>query len=114
MTLSHFDMLKTSFRGEIRSRDLLKYVGKKVRVVGNLVTIKNAITIKKEYMQFGCFLDCEGEFFDTVNFPASLKKYPFRGLGVYLIFGKVIQDFGFPSVEVEKMTKLPVKEKFGK
>jgi DNA polymerase-3 subunit alpha len=61
-------------------------------------------------MHFGCFLDVEGEFFDTVNFPDSLKKYPFRGHGIYLILGKVVEEFGFPSIEVHKMAKLPMKE----
>jgi DNA polymerase-3 subunit alpha len=109
VTMSRFDMLQTNFRGEVKPGDLIRHVGKKVRMIGNLVTVKNVITIKKEYMHFGCFLDHEGEFFDTVNFPDSLKKYPFRGPGVYLILGKVTEEFGFPSLEVEKMAKLPVR-----
>lgn len=112
VSLSYFDILQTKYRGEVRSADLLKQTGKKIRILGNLVTVKNAVTIRREYMQFGCFLDYEGEFFDTVNFPDSLKRYPFRGPGVYLIQGKVIEEFGFPSIEVEKMAKLPIKEKY--
>jgi DNA polymerase-3 subunit alpha len=65
-------------------------------------------TVKKEWMHFGCFLDLKGEFFDTVNFPPSLKNYPFTGYGIYLIEGKVTQEFDFPSVEVNKMAKLPL------
>jgi DNA polymerase-3 subunit alpha len=65
--------------------------------------------VKKDYMHFGAFLDSEGEFFDTVNFPNSLKQYPFRGYGVYLILGKVVEEFGFPSIDVEKMAKLALK-----
>jgi DNA polymerase-3 subunit alpha len=61
-------------------------------------------------MHFGAFLDVEGEFFDTVHFPNSLKDYPFRGYGVYLILGKITEEMGFPSLTVEKMAKLPVKE----
>ena len=61
-------------------------------------------------MHFGAFLDAEGEFFDTVNFPDSLKKYPFRGYGVYLVLGKVVEEFGFPSIEVEKMARLNIRE----
>ena len=106
VSMNSFDMLKTRFRGEILSRDLPKHIGKKVRMAGNLVTIKNVITVKKQFMHFGTFLDYEGEFFDSVNFPDSLKKYPFRGQGVYLILGKVVEEFGFPSLEVEKMAKL--------
>jgi len=55
-----------------------------------------------------CFLDEEGHFFDTTHFPQCLKKYPFGGNGVYLIEGKVVEDYGFPGIEVEKMAKLPI------
>jgi len=44
-----------------------------------------------------------------VHFPDSLKNYPFKGPGIYLILGRVVEEFGFPSVEVEKMAKLPYK-----
>ena len=108
VTASWFDMLETSFRGEIRSRDMISHVGKKVRMVGHLVTIKYIKTIKKDWMNFGCFIDPEGDFFDTTHFPQSLKKYPFKGGGTYLILGKVVEEFGYPSLEVEKLAKLPV------
>jgi DNA polymerase III alpha subunit len=109
VTMSRFDMLSSSFRGEIMARDMIKYLGKKVRMVGDLVSLKNVITIKKEWMHFGAFLDMKGDFFDVVNFPDTLKKYPYKGYGVYLILGKVVEEFGFPSIEVEKMAKLPVR-----
>jgi error-prone DNA polymerase len=108
VTLTSFDMLQTLYRGEIMADNLTENIGKKVRILGNLVTIKNVRTIKKEWMHFGCFLDVKGEFFDTVNFPNSLKKYPFRGYGIYLIQGEVTEEFGFPSITVEKMAKLPL------
>ncbi len=109
LTMSRFDMLQTSYRGQIMARDMKRYCGKKVKILGNLAVIKNVITVKKEWMHFGTFLDAEGEFFDTVNFPISLKNYPFKGYGIYLILGKITEEFGFPSIEVEKMAKLPVK-----
>ncbi|MCB2219249.1 MAG: DNA polymerase III subunit alpha [Bacteroidetes bacterium] len=109
VTLTHFDMLQTSFRGEILAKNMIRYVGKKVRMVGNLVTIKYVKTVKKEWMHFGTFLDATGEFFDTVHFPKSLQNYPFKGKGVYLILGEVTEEFDFPSLTVEKMAKLPLK-----
>jgi len=109
VSMTWFDMLETSFRGEISARDMISYIGKKVRMVGHLVTIKYIKTIKKEWMNFGCFIDAEGSFFDTTHFPQSLKNYPFKGSGTYLILGKVVEEFGFPSIEVEKLAKLPVK-----
>jgi DNA polymerase-3 subunit alpha len=109
VSMSWFDMLETSFRGEITAREMINNIGKKVRMVGHLVTIKYIKTIKKEWMNFGCFIDAEGSFFDTTHFPQSLKDFPFKGAGTYLILGKVVEEFGYASVEVEKMAKLPVK-----
>jgi len=110
VTMTYFDMLQTSFRGEILAKDMIGNVGKKVRMVGHLVTIKYVKTVKKDWMHFGTFLDATGEFFDTVHFPNSLKNYPFKGQGVYLILGEITQEFDFPSMTVEKLAKLPMKK----
>ena len=109
VTMSWFDLLQTSFRGEVMANDLTSHIGKTVRMVGLLVTIKYVSTSKHELMHFGSFLDLSGEFFETVHFPQSLKNWPFAGHGVYLILGKVVAEFGHPSLEVEKLAKLPVK-----
>jgi len=109
VTMSWFDMLETSFRGEVSARRMSEYTGKKIRMVGHLVTVKYIKTIKNDWMNFGCFIDAEGNFFDTTHFSQSLKSWPFKGSGTYLILGKVVEEFGFPSLEVEKMAKLPVK-----
>ncbi len=108
VTCSAFDMLKTTYRGDCPAKDMMKYVNQKIRMVGNYVTYKWIRTIKNETMAFGTFLDEEGNFFDTTHFPQCLKSYPFGGNGVYLILGKVVEDYGFPSLEVEKMAKLPI------
>jgi len=36
-----------------------------------------------------------------------LTRYPFRGRGVYLVEGKVAEEFGFFSLEVTAMRRLP-------
>ena len=114
VTCSYFDLLKTGFRGEIKARELNSCIGRKVRMVGQLVVIKYVRTVKREWMHFAAFLDDTGEFFDTTHFPQSLKNYPFKGYGVYLILGKVVEEFGFASLEVEKMAKLPVRSVEGR
>jgi len=108
VTLSAFNLLKTCYRGDCFAKDLMKYVHKTIRMVGNYVTYKWVRTIKGDTMAFGTFLDEEGDFFDTTHFPTSFKVYPFGGNGVYLILGKVVEEFGFPSLEVQKMAKLPI------
>ena len=79
-----------------------------IKLLGLLVTIKYVRTTKGEVMHFGCFLDENGEFFDTVHFPDSLRDYPFKGRGVYLLLGKVTTEFGHPSIEIRKMAKMPL------
>ncbi len=86
----------------------MNHVGKKIKMVGSFVTTKPVRTKHGLLMGFGTFLDVEGKFFDTTHFPQSLKKYPFTGSGVYLILGKVVEEFGFSSLEVEKMARLPI------
>ena len=109
VSISWFDMLQTSFRGELMADQLIQNVGKTVRMLGLLVTIKYVRTIKRDWMHFGTFLDFRGGFFDTVHFANSLKTYPFKGSGLYLILGKITEEFGHPSIHVEKMAKLPLK-----
>jgi len=109
VTHTWFDLLETSFRGEIMATDMNRFVGKKVRMLGLLVTIKYVRTVKKEWMHFGTFIDVHGQFFDTVHFPQAVNRYPFHGDGIYLVLGKIVEEFGFPSLEVEKMAKMPVK-----
>ncbi|NNE26705.1 MAG: DNA polymerase III subunit alpha [Saprospiraceae bacterium] len=104
---SPFELLDDTISGDIHTRDLKRYMHKTVRMVGYFVTRKNVTTVNRKLMNFGTWLDREGKFFDTTHFPPSLARYPFRGKGCYLITGKVVEDFGFPSLEVTKMEKLP-------
>lgn len=108
VSLTEFDLLKTKFRGDCKAKELMNHVGKTIRVVGNYIAHKNLRTAQGGYMGFGTFTDTEGDFFDTVNFPPALRAYPFRGWGAYLILGKVTEDFGVPSIEVQKMARLEV------
>ena len=109
ISLTWFDLLKTSFRGELMACQMLHFVGKHYRMLGKLVTIKHVRTCKGEPMALATFVDVTGEAFDTVHFPQVLKAWPFQGDGVYLLLGKVTEEFGQPSLEVEKMARLEYK-----
>jgi DNA polymerase-3 subunit alpha len=108
LSMSMFDLLETEYRGEICAGDLINHVGQLVRMVGLYVCEKTVHTKTNKKMWFGTFLDVEGNFFDTVHFPNSTPAYPFRGAGCYLLEGKVVQEFGFASIEVLKFAKLPI------
>lgn len=104
---SPFELLGDDIEGDILTRELKVCLGKRVRMLGYFVTRKNVTTVNRKLMNFGTWLDREGRFFDTTHFPPCLARYPFKGKGCYLITGKVVEDFGFPSLDVEKMEKLP-------
>jgi DNA-directed DNA polymerase III PolC len=106
---SMFDLAKTDFRGDVPASSLPKYEGQTIRMVGDFVCDKYVQTKNGKVMKFGTFLDINGDFFDTVHFPPSLATWPLYGNGVYLIMGKVVLDFGYPAIEVEKIARLPLK-----
>ncbi len=104
---SPFDLLETRFRGDILARQMAENLGRTIRMVGYYVCRKYVTTSKGDLMNFGTMTDVEGHFFDTVHFPPSLAAYPFKGKGCYIFQGRVVEDFGFPSLEVLRMEKLP-------
>ena len=104
---SPFDLIDGNVGYDVLTRDLTACIGKTVKMLGYYVTRKPVTTSKGTLMNFGTWLDQEGSYFDTTHFPPSLARYPFKGKGCYLITGTVVEDFGFPSLEVSSMVKLP-------
>ncbi len=103
---SPFQLVKQLPKHYAKAQDLPKLVSRVASVVGYLVSSKRVRTSKDELMYFGNFLDENGHFIDTVHFPDSAKRYPFRGKGCYFITGKVVDEFGHLSMEVERMVFL--------
>lgn len=103
-----FDLLEKKPENVVMVHELEAHLGKTVIMTGYYVHRKNVVSVKKEMMHFGTFLDEEGLFLDTVHFPPVAKKHPFRGPGIYTIRGKVVEEFKYYSVEVEAMEKLPM------
>ncbi|HVI46809.1 MAG TPA: DNA polymerase III subunit alpha [Chitinophaga sp.] len=94
---------------EILAADLLNHIGRQVTVTGIYVTTKPVRTKKGEVMAFATFLDRRRDFIHTVHFPASLAAYPIRGGGVYRIWGQVDEEFGFATLNVHRLKRLPIK-----
>lgn len=88
--------------------ELEKLHGKYVVMVGMLISIKDVPTARG-HMNFGTWVDAKGAYFDSTHFPDVLTQFPFSGAGCYLLYGKVVVDFHFPSVEITQMRKLPMK-----
>lgn len=87
------------------SNHLPDFLDRHIDIYGYLVTVKNTKTHRGQRMNFATFIDQDGAVFDTVLFPPVAAKYPFRGKGIYRVYGKVVSEFGFLSIEVAKMEK---------
>lgn len=106
VSVTPFNLLKTLYRGDVMARDLVKYHKQQVKMLAYLVSRKHVPT-KMGAMYFGTWIDANGEFFDTAHFTGSLKEYPFKGGGCYLLLGTVEVDYHFPTITISKMEKMP-------
>lgn len=84
---------------------LKKYLNKHIDIYGYLITMKNTSTSTGKRMIFGTFLDQSGDIFDAVLFPKTVAQYKLSGKGIYRIYGKVVEEFNFLSIEVIKIVK---------
>ncbi|MCD0477787.1 DNA polymerase III subunit alpha [Chryseobacterium sp. LC2016-29] len=114
VSFSIFDLLKTKYRGHVMVQDLLKYHKKQVKMLAYLISRKHVPIKNKNHpgkrddMYFGTWIDSEGEYFDTAHFPDSLRKFPFKEGGIYLLLGTVEIDYHFPTITITKMAKMPL------
>lgn len=106
-----FEMADDDGIESILARDMKQYEGKRVTVVGYFIDHKRVITVHKDRMAFGTFVDRQLDWIDTVHFPDSLQRYPLAGKGFYQLTGKVVCDFGVYSIEVDFMRKLGYKKR---
>lgn len=106
ISFTPFQLLETSFRGDVMAKDLHEHHKKEVRMLAYLISRKQVPTVKGT-MYFGTWIDHEGTYFDTTHFPDNLKTYPFQGGGCYLLRGIVEVEYHFPTLTILKMAKLP-------
>lgn len=103
-------MLEQTFQ-RLPAKELPQHLGKQVTMLLYFIDYKVVPTVNSTVMSFGAFLDEQMDWVDTVHFPPSFQRYPLKGKGFYHIRGKVIEDFGFHSVEVAFMEKIGYKER---
>ncbi|NER12883.1 DNA polymerase III subunit alpha [Leptobacterium flavescens] len=102
---SPFELLSKEPKNRNGAKDLQRYTNRYIDIYGYLVSIKNTTTHNGKRMNFATFTDQDGEVFDVVLFPQVAKTYYFWGKGIYRLYGKVVDEFGFLSIEVVKMEK---------
>jgi DNA-directed DNA polymerase III PolC len=106
-----FEILPEKLNTGIKAKEMLSHAGRTIQMVGYFVALKETYTKQGHKMAFAHFLDREGNTFDTTHFHHSYKKYRFYQGGFYKLIGKIADEFGHPSMEVEYMIKLPIVKK---
>ncbi|MBN1154993.1 DNA polymerase III subunit alpha [candidate division KSB1 bacterium] len=99
LTLYHERIIKMKY---IRAHDLCRHSGEFVILIGWLVTRKMTRTKDDEMMEFVSFEDTTA-IYETVFFPEVYNKfcYMLTYSKPYLIRGRVLQEFGAVTVQVE-------------
>jgi len=90
----------------LRAKDLPAHSEHEVHMLLYLINVKHTQTGKGAQMKFGTWYDADGAWVDTVHFPDSAISFPFTGPGWYTVKGKVMNDFGFFTVDVTWMQRL--------
>ena len=104
---SPFELLADTPAGTLAVREFGDYRGRSIQVLGYFVTRKDLRTRRGEPMAFGTWLDARGDYFDTTHFPGVWRHGELRAGGIYLITGTVAEDFGFLTLDAERVTRLP-------
>ncbi len=86
------------------------HIGRRVSMLGYLIHVKATDTHYGQRMTFGSFIDTDGDFWDSTQFPQVAARYPFRGRGVYRLTGVVEEEFGHTALRTEHFEKLPWKQ----
>ena len=105
-----FELLNEKPPFTVLGKDLVNHVNRKICVHGYLIAVKKIVSSKNQIVHFGTFFDVEGGQLDTVQFQDVALKYPFRGKGIYAIHGRVAEEFGHFTIEVERMEKVSYRE----
>lgn len=95
----------------VPANEIEKHLGKEVSVLGYLISTKPVQTIKKEMMYFHTFIDAKGDWLDTVFFPQTTIHYNVSGKSFYSMTGKVVEEFGVFSVEVNYCKRIGIKDR---
>ncbi|CAN5775292.1 DNA polymerase III subunit alpha [soil metagenome] len=106
-----FELVDDDAYKYVLSKDMEQHLGKIITTLIYFIDYKVVPTSNNQTMSFGTFVDINLDWIDTVHFPESFHNYPLKGRGFYKVTGKVVEDFGVYSVEVNKMYKVGYKER---
>ncbi len=106
-----FKLLKEDPFSFSLAKDIPSLLGKEAEFIGYLVCTKDTYTRKdRQLMHFGTFVDAEGNWLDTVHFPAVARQYKFQGRGFYRIKGIITEEFGEYAINATSLYKIGIQQ----
>ena len=102
---SHFKLLRNPVQASIKAKELKNFIGRDIQIYGNLITAKRTPTVNGKFMYFSTFYDMAGDIFDVVQFPAIAEKYPIRTKGIFLCYGRVVEELGYLSLNLKWISR---------
>lgn len=106
ISLSPFDLLKEKDQlPHLTAVELPHFIGKTITIAAYQIHIKTTQASNKQHMQFGTFIDQNGHWIDTVIFPNMYRRLNGNAPGCYKITGKVTEEFGHISIEVNHLNR---------
>lgn len=103
-----FQLLKRETESKLTVADFKDYKGKTITIYGDLITLKRTRTTSGKHMYFGTFYDYNFKIFDTVHFSAVAQRYPVYGKGIYKCVGRVTEEFGYYSLQIQALYKMDI------
>jgi DNA polymerase-3 subunit alpha len=95
--------------GDISANMFADFIHQNITITGYMIHVKAVKTRNGKRMYFGTFIDQNGDWIDTIIFPPVAMKYPFTGPGSYVLHGKVMEEFGYLSLEIIWQKRIPQK-----
>lgn len=89
------------------ANQLKALVNASIFILGYFICRKTTTTKQGQLMGFDAWYDPHGDYFNTVIFPVEMKQYPLKGQGIYLLQGKVSEEFGVFSLALQYLERLP-------
>ena len=104
---SYSDRIASSGRRVIPAKQISRYVGRRVNLAAWSITGREVLSRKGEPMKFVSFED-ETEIFETTFFPRAYQRFcQILDMNrAYLLSGRVQEEHGAVSLNVEEIKKL--------
>lgn len=106
-----FALMEATATKGVAATELHQHLGRQVDMILYFIDYKVVPTANNTQMSFGAFLDEHMNWVDTVHFPPAFRQYPLKGKGFYHVRGKVVEDFGYHSLEIQYLEKLGYKQR---